>query len=159
MACNGSRAQRIDRYGGMVAAGLMLTASSLPAQTPVISLVPLDPLPMQLASNAFAVVRYQASNLSAVTSTWMLSPITGIAQLNNGAGDCADPFTLGDNQSCVLALQLNGSQMGSGVHGGPVVCRQGNPLQCYQPSPANQLDVTIVAPPDTIFVDGFDGAP
>lgn len=145
--------------GCFVAVGLLLTAASSPAQTPVITLVPLDPLPSQLASNAVAAVRYQVTNQSAAANSWTMSPIHGIVQLTNSVGDCSTFFTLSGNQSCVLDLQLMGNQMGSGVHGGPVVCRQGNPLQCYQPSVANQLDVTIVAPPDNIFVDGFDPSP
>jgi hypothetical protein len=159
MACNNRRAQRRGHLGFMAVVGLTLAASHSPAQTPVITLVPLGPLPAQLASNAVAVAKYQVTNQGVMVSTWALTPIAGIAQLTAAAGDCLDPFVLVGSQSCVLELQLNGSQMGNGVHGGPAVCEQGNPLQCYQPSVANRLDVTIVAPPDAIFADGFDVTP
>jgi len=155
MSSGGNSAPR-RRYGAAIATlGLMLPAWAA-AQVPVITLVPLTPLPTQLASNAVAVVQYQVTNNSAMVGTWVVTPIAGVVQLTATAGDCAAPMVLVSNQSCVLDLQLNGSQMGSGVHGGPIVCKQGNPLQCYQPAAANQLDVTIVAPPDTIFVDGFE---
>jgi len=43
------------------------------------------------------------------------------------------------------------------VNGGPLVCIGGNPLQCYQPVPADQLRVTLID--DVLFEDGFDVAP
>ena len=82
--------------------------------------------------------------------------IAGIIQVNSGSGDCASPFTLATRQSCLLDLQLIGSEMGNGVHGGPVVCVQNNPTQCYEPNATNVLDVTII---DTIFADGFEPGP
>ena len=49
-----------------------------------------------------------------------------------------EPVTLAPQASCVLSLRLIGSQMGSGVSGGPIVCWTA--LACAQPAPADQLN-------------------
>ncbi|MFN7097462.1 MAG: hypothetical protein ACK4PR_07890, partial [Gammaproteobacteria bacterium] len=50
---------------------------------------------------------------------------------------------LAGKASCVLSLQINGSQITPGNTNGPVVCEQGNSLQCYRPSAADTLNVSI----------------
>ncbi len=71
-----------------------------------------------------------------------MSSIVGIDQITSGTGNCSNPFTLRSKQSCTLTLQVNGSDLTSNVSGGPVVCNQGNRLQCYQPSAAESLNIT-----------------
>ena len=72
--------------------------------------------------------------------------ITGISQ-NTTPGNCANPFTLGYQQSCTLTLTVDSSSLQGSVVGGPVVCQQGNALQCYQPSAADLLNITLTTAP------------
>jgi hypothetical protein len=51
-----------------------------------------------------------------------------------------------------LNLTVTGRALQENVKGGPKVCQQGNPLQCYQPSESNSLNITLVAP-NTVFID------
>ena len=126
------------------------------ASTPLLTFVVTVPAPATLASNDVASAQYQVTNNSAKTQIWTMVSIAGVIQITSGPGDCASPFTLATHQSCLLDLQLIGSEMGNGVDGGPVVCVQNNPTQCYQPTAANVLDVTII---DTIFANGFEPGP
>ncbi|WP_298624395.1 hypothetical protein [uncultured Legionella sp.] len=50
------------------------------------------------------------------------------------------------NQSCTLTLTVDGNALNGFITGGPVLCEQGNPLQCYQPSQANSLAIRIPQP-------------
>lgn len=52
------------------------------------------------------------------------------------------PQPLGYQQSCILNLSINGSALNGNILSGPIVCSQGNPSQCYQPSAANSLNIT-----------------
>ena len=61
--------------------------------------------------------------------------------------------------SCILSLQINGSQLNSAIVGGPVVCQQeGGSNQCYRPSAANILRI-MQAPPITNAVISVIGSP
>ncbi|HAT1816601.1 TPA: DUF1566 domain-containing protein, partial [Legionella pneumophila] len=71
---------------------------------------------------------------------------------------CGNPFVLRGKNSCVLSLQINGSQLNGPITGGPVVCQQGNPNQCYRPGSANILRITQ-APPITDAVITVTGSP
>ena len=70
-----------------------------------------------------------------------MKAIPGVTQLTT-PGNCPNQFVLGYQQSCTLTLSINGSALNGNVIGGPVVCQQGNPNQCYQPSAANSLHIT-----------------
>ena len=66
-----------------------------------------------------------------------MNPIPGVTQVTEPR-NCGSTFTLAYQQSCILTLIVNDSFKGNGGFG-PVVCSQGNRLQCYRPSPANVL--------------------
>ncbi|WP_233586841.1 hypothetical protein, partial [Legionella sp. km772] len=79
---------------------------------------------------------------------------------------CGNPFVLRGKNSCILSLQINGSQLSSPITDGPVVCQQGNLNQCYRPSSANILRITrgpatgatiTVNPSSLNFVAGNNG--
>lgn len=70
-----------------------------------------------------------------------MNPIIGINQVISGLGNCNNPFSLGYKQSCILTLEVIGRELSGDVSGGPVVCNQGNPLQCYQPSATDGLSI------------------
>jgi hypothetical protein len=139
---------------GLVA--IALPMQPVNASVPILSFDVVVAAPTTLASNAVASAQYQVTNNSVKTQVWNMVSIAGVVQVTSGSGDCANPFTLASHESCILNLQLIGSEMGNGVHGGPIVCAQNNSVQCYQPAIGDVLDVTII---DTIFADGFESAP
>ena len=66
-----------------------------------------------------------------------MQPIQGITQLTTGVGICGNPFVLVYGASCMLSLQVNGSQLIEPISDGPVVSEQGSPLQSYRPAGNN----------------------
>jgi len=120
-------------------------AAVLPATAgaPLITFSPLTPTTLTLPVNEEAIVLYQVTNQSAIVHGFQMQPIQGI-ELVPGSGHCGDPFVLGSQQSCILGLRLLGSEIPANITGGPIVCIAGNPLQCWSPNPANQLNVTLV---------------
>ncbi|WP_419420929.1 WD40/YVTN/BNR-like repeat-containing protein [Legionella sp. D16C41] len=122
--------------------------SSIGLAAPVFTLTPLTATTIQLPINGAATVQYLVQNQSSKTHTLVMLPIIGVTQITN-AGNCPNPFVLGMKQSCVLTLQINANQLSGSYSGGPIVCQQGsngapNPLQCYQPSPTNLLNITVL---------------
>ncbi len=130
--------------------------------TPLFTLEPITPTSIPVPSNGTAVVQYTVTNMSSKPHTLKMVPITGMAQVTN-VGNCADSFALTSKQSCTLTLQVNGAQMSPHYKGGPIVCQQGpngkpNPNQCYQPSAANVLNVTVATPSvPTLYVGTQNG--
>lgn len=120
-------------------------AAALPAGAapPLIAFSPLTPTTLTLPTNSEAIVLYQVTNQSARVQGFQMQPIEGV-EFVSGSGHCADPFVLTSQQSCILGLRLIGSEIPGNITSGPVVCIAGNPLQCWNPSPENQLNVTLV---------------
>ncbi|HEU4663096.1 MAG TPA: hypothetical protein VFS55_03580 [Dokdonella sp.] len=123
-------------------AAAVLACGSAGAQ-PVLTFAPLTPTTLTLPANGDAVVAYQVTNASAATRTFAMTPIPGI-DIDTSSGHCADPFVLASHASCALSLHLVGSAMAGDIDGGPVVCIDGSPLQCWQPAAADQLHVTLL---------------
>lgn len=112
-----------------------------------------------LPSNFKQNVQYLVTNTTQTTRTLTTVPIAGVSQITTGAGACQAPFTLAPQQSCLLDLQVNASQMSaSGILGGPKVCKaQGestNPdlFLCSEPSPAQSLGFSSTTPGQFVFV-------
>lgn len=119
------------------------------AATPIFSIIPTTPTTISLPVNGAVTVQYRVTNQTAITRTLTIKPIQGVSQTTVGAGVCASPFTLAPNQSCLLTLIVNGSQMPKIINGGPVVCKtkcannnSPDSFLCAQPAPANQLNIT-----------------
>jgi len=112
-----------------------------------------------LPSNFKHTVQYQVTNTTQITRTLTTVPIAGVSQITTGAGACQAPFTLAPQQSCLLDLQINASQMStSGILGGPKVCKtQTNSTSpdlflCSEPSPAQSLGFSATTPGQFLFV-------
>jgi len=125
-----------------------LTSQMVLAAQPVFTFTPTTATILQLYANDTATVKYIVQNQSHQPHTIKMVAITGITQVTS-AGNCSNPFVLGFKQSCKLTLTVNASQLGSGVHTGPVVCQQGpdgnpSPFLCVRPSLANILNITIL---------------
>ncbi|RUR05217.1 DUF1566 domain-containing protein [Legionella sp. km772] len=119
---------------------------------------PLTATTMAVPANGTALVQYRVTNQSSKPHTLTMQPIRGITQITTGLNICGNPFVLRGKNSCILSLQINGSQLNSPVMDGPVVCQQGSTNQCYRPSSANILRITQ-APPITDAVITVTGSP
>ncbi len=115
-----------------------LIMSTVQAGTPVWTLTPDAGFPptITIAQNDTATIKYTVTNQSHKPHTLQMEPIQGITP-----SGCTS--TLGDHQSCTLTLSVNGSALEGDVIGGPVLCEESNPFQCYQPSSANSLHITV----------------
>ncbi len=112
-----------------------------------------------LPSNFKHDVQYQVTNATSITRTLTIVPISGVSQVTTGDNACSSPFTLAPQQSCLLNLQINASQMSSsGILGGPKVCKaQGNSTSpdlflCSEPTPAQRLGFSSTTPGQFLFV-------
>ena len=128
------------------------------AGTPLWTFEPLTATTMAVPANGTALVQYRVTNQSSKPHTLTMQPIRGITQITTGLNICGNPFVLRGKNSCVLSLQINGSQLNGPVTDGPVVCQQGNLNQCYRPSSTNILRITQ-APPITDAVITVTGSP
>ncbi|MDZ3822824.1 MAG: hypothetical protein U0S76_04410 [Pseudoxanthomonas sp.] len=134
---------RSTRYPALAA---LLVAQSVVAQ-PQIVFVPLTPTSVAVPLNATATVAYEVRNTTSLPRQLVMVPIPGVVQLEQGPGRCTPAVPVPANGNCVLELLLQGSALpAAGVSGGPVMCIGGNPNQCFQPSAANALQITVAAP-------------
>ena len=114
---------------------------------------PNFPPSLSISPVGTATVRYLITNQSKKTHRLVMQPIAGINQVTTGQGVCSSPFSLGYKQSCTLILQVQGSELVGNVSWGPIVCNQGNFLQCYQPSAVDSLAI-IKEEATKLFVNG-----
>ena len=115
--------------------GLVLM-SSTQAATPVWTFTPVQGFPnsVTVGATGTATVKYTVTNQSHRTHTLVMKPIQGIT-----SSGCTS--ALGYLQSCTLNLEISGTALSGDVTSGPVLCDQGNALECYQPSSINSLRV------------------
>jgi len=112
------------------------------------TIVPITSTTISLPSNVTATVSYRVTNVSGESRTFAMKPIAGVTQTTAGAGVCSNPFTLGDNGSCILTLVIPGSGLTAPITHGPEVCiadSNGQPdsQMCYQPaSQSASLNIT-----------------
>lgn len=117
--------------GGVIA---LLMSTAIHAATPVWTFKPLTATRISVPVTGTATVQYTVTNQSHKSHTLFMKPIQGIQ-----ASGCATP--LAGHQSCTLTLSISGSKLQGDVSGGPILCEQGNPNQCYQPSRGNSLAI------------------
>lgn len=136
------------------------------AGTPLWTFEPLTPTTIAVPANGTALVQYRVTNQSSKSRTLAMQPIRGITQITTGLNVCGNPFILPGKGSCILSLQIHGSQLNGPIMDGPLVCQQGNLNQCYRPSAANVLRIThgpaasatiTVTPSALNFVEGNNG--
>lgn len=125
--------------------GLVLGSPIVYAAAPLWTMEPVSGFSptLTISSNATATIKYLVTNRSHKAHTLQMQPIAGISSAGCNAA-------LGYNQSCILSLIVNGSALRGDVNGGPLLCNQGNPLQCYQPAPANSLAIHLIRQPATL---------
>ncbi|HHT0591839.1 TPA: DUF1566 domain-containing protein [Legionella anisa] len=116
-----------------------LMLSSVQAAKPLWTFVPQTLTDITVAKGASAQVIYTVHNQSSRPKTLVMKPIAGVSQ---GA-----PCLLPGKGICTLILNVNGSGLQGDVVGGPVLCQQGNDLQCYQPNPTNILRIHLAQQP------------
>ncbi|MBG77484.1 MAG: hypothetical protein CL570_00430, partial [Alphaproteobacteria bacterium] len=103
---------------------------------------PLTETTFPVPTNLNPTVQYRVTNQSNKPHTLTMKPIQGVTQITTGANVCGNPFVLQGKGSCILSLQVNGSELNNPVTNAPVVCQQGSNTQCYRPSSANVLRLT-----------------
>ncbi|CAM2944368.1 protein with a bacterial immunoglobulin-like domain [Legionella steigerwaltii] len=149
---------------GVVAFLMMAVAY---AGTPLWTFTPDPQFPpkVSVSSTGTATVKYTVTNKSKKKHTLVIQPQEGVSQTQ----PCQLEPKGSSNSSCTLTLTITGSALPShGISGGPVLCQTNpdgtpNPSQCYQPSLANSLNITIstatlvsltVNPPNAQVVQG-----
>ncbi|MCL9684617.1 DUF1566 domain-containing protein [Legionella maioricensis] len=115
------------------------------AGVPLWTFTPLTATKVSVSVSGTAIIQYIVTNQSRKSHTLVMAPITGISQITGGS--CDNPFILGPQKSCTLTLQVTGRTLQGNVVGGPVVCQQGNLLQCYQPSASKRLNIKFASVP------------
>lgn len=122
----------------------LLTMTQTYAGIPLWTFEPLTATTISVTATGTANIKYRVTNQSKKSHTLSMRLIPGITQ-ETTAGYCSSPFVLAYQQSCTLGLSVNGGSLSGNVVGGPIVCQGGNPLQCYQPSQANSLNITKIS--------------
>lgn len=106
---------------------------------------PSYPSTVSVPSTGVATVKYRVTNQSHKTHTLILvNTNRAVSMQVTDPEDCPDLINLSYQQSCLLNLYINGSQLHGNYRGGPVLCQQGSRLQCYQPGAKDILNITYV---------------
>ena len=124
--------------GWLGSLGMFFLMSSAQAGNPLWTFSPLTPTTVSVPTGSTATIEYKVTNQSRKTHTLRMKPIVGVIP-----SGCTT--SLGYHQSCTLSLSINGSALKGNIVGGPVLCEQGNPNQCYRPSRGDQLHINIEA--------------
>ena len=132
---------------------LILSIIATPSQagTPLWTFTPLTATTISLSSGDTATVKYKVTNQSSRTYTLMIGNIRGVTQITGGADICDNPFVLSGHSSCILSLQINGSQIKAGNTNGPVACENGSAIQCYRPNASDTLNVSVTKNSNTVL--------
>lgn len=114
----------------------LLCSASIHASTPLWEFSSPSPLSTIVSPEGTASVQYTVTNKSIKSKNLILKTTLGLS---------ASPCYLAQKGStCVVTLTVNGSAvLPGGIKNGPFLCEQGNSNQCYQPSEANRLSVTL----------------
>jgi hypothetical protein len=121
-------------------AALFFSFITAHAGEPVWTFAPLTATTYSLLPVQNATIQYAITNQSKKTHTLQMNPIPELVQVTN-SDSCGSQFTLAYHQTCILTLFVNGSTLTRQIAGGPVVCELGDQTQCYQPAPANSLNI------------------
>jgi hypothetical protein len=125
----------------LTSAFLTIATTMTHAALPLWTFTPLTPTTITLSSSGTATVQYLVTNNSKRPHILMLQNTAGISQRTT-PGNCPNPFSLRYQESCTLTLDISGALLQGNVLSGPVVCQDGNYLQCYQPSREYALNIT-----------------
>ncbi len=129
--------------------GCMISAQCI-AVTPIFTITPNMTAQSSLVSGETGTTVYQVTNNTAYTlSNIALSQMPAGAVPNTNSvlafsDYCDNPFTLTAGSSCLLKVQLNSAQLGSGLTAGPKVCfSQSKPVYCSQPLTPDRINTTV----------------
>ncbi len=118
----------------------LFLVNNILASTPLWTFTPLTPTSVYVTPNTITDVRYLITNQSSETHTIALQPfpfrVTSILP-----NSCGEVFTLGPNESCILAIFIAGLELSASYIGGPTICESSGILLCYTPSEADVLTV------------------
>jgi len=131
------------QYKHYLSAVALLVASNTYAGEAVWTFEALTATKVSLPRNSTTTVQYRVTNQSSKTHVLAMKPMIGVTQTTEETGSCSSPFTLAGGASCLLTLEVNGSQLQGNLTTGPDVCISGSALQCYRPSAANSLNITV----------------
>lgn len=106
------------------------------------------PPKLSVSSTGTATVKYKITNKSSkpITRNLVILRMDGVRQ----TGSCIVGPKGSSNPTCILTLAITGNALpASGVSGGPDLCQSNpdgspNPNQCYRPSQADSLAITVV---------------
>lgn len=116
-----------------------LMLASAQAAKPLWTFAPQTPTEITVTQGETAQVVYTVQNNASKPKTLVIKPISGVSQ--------SAPCELAAQGHCTLTLNINGSALKGDVLGGPLLCQQGNNLQCYQPSSVNILRIRLSEQP------------
>lgn len=140
----------IIHFIGLVFLGL-LSIDALAGAQPKFSFFVIERGQPVITSDGATQVIYQVTNNTRITRTLVMVPRPGLALVAGLPGKCDAPFTLAPGQSCQLHIIVVGSEIGSGVSGGPVVCKTYLPNStipdtslCSQPASGDTLNIRVV---------------
>jgi hypothetical protein len=133
-----------------VGLSLLCVVSTIYAAYPLWTFVPNINYPPQVSINPSqtATVVYTVKNQSYKAKSLVMKPIAGIIQTY----PCQLAPSGQPGSSCSLILAITGNALPiDGVHTGPTLCQSNsngtpNSNQCYQPSAADGLDITLTTP-------------
>lgn len=118
----------------LVVSGFFLL-TQVHAGIPVWTFSAPNPTSVIISNGGTATVQYTVTNHSNQGKNLILAATSGLS-----ASTCVLPTK---DSTCTLTLTVDGNAVPQqGIHAGPILCEQGNPNQCYQPSPANVLNIT-----------------
>lgn len=119
----------------LIGAWAMLAMTQAYAGIPLWTYSAPSPATTTVSAGGLATVQYTVTNQSTKTKDLILQATPGLS-----ASSC---HLASKGSTCALTLTVDGSAVPEeGIHTGPVLCEQGNPLQCYQPSQVNRLNIT-----------------
>lgn len=129
---------------------IMIASVNCFAAQPIFTVTPNISAQSSLISGETGTAVYQVTNSSgrALSNIGLAQMPGGVVPNTNAVSQysqyCTNPFTLSAGASCLLKVQLNTSQLGSSVTGGPKVCfSQSQPVYCSQPLQPDQLNTSI----------------
>ena len=133
--------------------------------TPIFTITPTTPNQAVISTASDTSVVYEVINNTHYDRTLVMKPIAGVKQNTSIANSCTYPFTLAANGgSCLLMLDIIGSQLSRNVFEGPVICKvtspQNNspsPFLCAQPNTNNILNIEMSTPYSYITNLGENG--
>ncbi len=125
---------------------LFLWSATLSAGQPLLNIVAVYKAPQTLAQNSFTASVYRVTNNTTSVSAFVMKQIPGVTQVTSIPGSCQKQITLNGGQSCLLYLNIIGSQVAGSIKGGPVICNNApNPFACAQAGVQDMLNLTIGA--------------